>query len=222
MHKIDQSVKDSMKYVFTIIMLLIFFSCGNEKIIQLPEITRSEITEVLDVSPAYIFYDETKPDSVELNRKNLISTTNWLVNVDKRLNLRQAIPSIRYIQNKKRNAQMHKNEDAKNYFTCHNTSINNLGFIEFTNIYYHSEELKNYLKSQNILEYQILNFSRKGITFNDRTIKIEDLQGLDSIKTKVFLKFDKELIFQEYISYKEELIKLNSSEINIDNDEFIY
>ena len=70
------------------------YSCGNEKILQLPEINHSDITEILDVSHAYLFYDETKPDSIELNRKNLISTTNWLVNVDKRLTLDQAIPSI--------------------------------------------------------------------------------------------------------------------------------
>ncbi|MDX1700266.1 MAG: hypothetical protein R3250_06590, partial [Melioribacteraceae bacterium] len=122
MHKTDQSVKDSMKYVFTILMLLMFFSCGNEKIIQLPEINQPEINEVLDVSPAYIFYNETKPDSVELNRKNLISTTNWLVNVDKRLSLRQVIPPIRYIQNKKRNAQMHKNETHSRRCRAHRRS----------------------------------------------------------------------------------------------------
>jgi len=51
------------------------------------EVENAEITEVLDVSPAYIFYDETQPDSTLFNRKNLIGTTNWLVNVDKRLTL---------------------------------------------------------------------------------------------------------------------------------------
>lgn len=211
-----------MKHLFSTLLLLMLFSCGKEKVIQLPEINQSKITEVLDISPAYLFYDETKPDSIELNRKNLISTTNWLVNVDKRLNLGQVIPSIRFIQNKKRNAQMHKNKDAKNYYTCHDKSINSLGFIEFTNINYHLEELEDYLKSQNISKYHVLNFNRNGITVNNRSVKMEDLRGLDSTKTKVFLKFDKELSFQEYISYKEHLIKLESSQRNIDNDEFIY
>jgi hypothetical protein len=31
---------------------------------------------------------------------------------------------------------MHKNENAKNYFTCNDTSISNLGFVEFTDVYY--------------------------------------------------------------------------------------
>ncbi len=39
---------------------------------QLPEIENAAITEVLDVSPAYIFYDESQPDSTLLNRKNLM------------------------------------------------------------------------------------------------------------------------------------------------------
>lgn len=48
----------------------------------------ASVTEVLDVSPAYVFYDETQPDSVFLNRKNLIISTNWLVNIYKRCMLK--------------------------------------------------------------------------------------------------------------------------------------
>ena len=89
-----------MKKSLVLILLIICFSCGNDKVVLLPEISHSEITDIKDVSAAYIFYNETKPDSTELNRKNLISTTNWLVNVDKRLTLRQAIPYIQFLQNK--------------------------------------------------------------------------------------------------------------------------
>ena len=72
--------------VALIVLMFFLFSCGNEKALLLPEISHSEISEIQDVSHAYLFYDETQKDSVELNRKNLISTTNWLINVDKRLN----------------------------------------------------------------------------------------------------------------------------------------
>ncbi len=89
------------RFIF-ITVLFVFLSCGNENVIQLPEIQNAEITQILDVSPAYIFYDDTKQDSVELNRKNLIISTNWLVNVDKRLRLEQALPSILKLQEKKR------------------------------------------------------------------------------------------------------------------------
>ncbi|MEM1003165.1 MAG: hypothetical protein AAGH46_11000, partial [Bacteroidota bacterium] len=117
---------------FLIVLTLILTSCNNQRIIQLPEISESKITEVLDVSAAYIFYDETEKDSVLFNRKNLIGTTNWLVNVDKRLSLKQAMPHLVYLQNKRQKKGMHTNENAKNYFSCNNISKERLGFIEFT------------------------------------------------------------------------------------------
>lgn len=125
-----------MKYILSLIIVFLCISCGNKKELQLPEIDSTQITEITDVSAAYLFYDETQADSVELNRKNLISTTNWLVNVDKRLTLKQAIPHIKFLQDKKKSSS-HKNEKAKNYFTCHDLSKNNLGFLEFTEINYH-------------------------------------------------------------------------------------
>jgi hypothetical protein len=129
-----------MRYIYLLIVLLCL-SCNTERVLQLPEIENAEVTEVLDVSPAYIFYDETQADSTLLNRKNIITTTNWLVNVDKRLTLRQAIPYIKLLQEKKRNAGLHKNANAKNYFTCNDTSIKSLGFLEFTDVNYKLSDL---------------------------------------------------------------------------------
>lgn len=76
-----------MRRWLVLLIGLVVLSCNNERVLQLPEVENAEITEVLDISPAYIFYDETQPDSTLFNRKNLIGTTNWLVNVDKRLTL---------------------------------------------------------------------------------------------------------------------------------------
>ena len=197
-------------------------SCGNEKVLQLPAINNTEITEIKDVSAAYVFYDETQPDSVELNRKNLIISTNWLINVDKRLTLEQAIPSIVFLQNKKRDAQMHKNEAARNYYTCHYKKINNLGFIDFTDVYYHEEALDDYLKEQNIKDYDVIDFNEEQILFKNKAIKINEITVMDSIKSKLFLRFDKTMNFQKYISYKEQLLSSQILQINIDNDEFIY
>ncbi len=106
-----------MKYICVIVLSQLILSCSKDKSVLLPEIQNASITEITDISPAYIFYDETQPDSVELNRKNLIGTTNWLFNVDKRLTLEQAMPKIMFLQDKKRNKQMRKNENARNYFT---------------------------------------------------------------------------------------------------------
>ena len=132
-------------FYYCLLLFSLIVSCGEDKLVQLPEIKHADISKINDVSAAYLFYDESKADSVELNRKNLISTTNWLINVDKRLRLKQAVPKIIYLQEKKRNAEMHKNDNAKNYFTCNDTGIKNLGFIEFTDVVYHQEDSKAFL-----------------------------------------------------------------------------
>jgi hypothetical protein len=226
-----------MRYL-SIILLVFLYACGNEKIVQLAEITHSEITEIKDVSAAYLFYDETQPDSVELNRKNLISTTNWLVNVDKRLTLEQAIPQVIYLQDKKRNAEMHKNEDAKNYYTCNDTSIKNLGFIEFTDVFYHEEASVEYVskitdlqKKQSVLihfnsseKIEIIGVSENSVRIlsNKKTF-INDIMNLQNDKAiNIVLNFNKTLSFQDYITFKSLISELKSENITIDNNEFIY
>jgi hypothetical protein len=234
-----------MRYILFLIILS-FFSCNNERILQLPEIENAEVTEVLDVSPAYIFYDETQPDSTLLNRKNLISTTNWLVNVDKRLTLKQAIPHIKFLQDKKRNAEVHKNENAKNYFTCNDTSIGNLGFLEFTDVYYDlseiekegtdflvssTTELDNQLSSSERFLKIPLNIdnSNKATFKNDILSKIQLKEASHELNENLALKgfmfilyFDKELSFQNYISIKSQLLEFNLESVEFSNEEFIY
>ena len=101
-----------MKRIVLILLTALAFSCA-ERELQLPVTTANDITEILDVSPIYLFYDEAT-DSVDFNRKNMISTTNWLVNIDRRLTLKQILPHLQYLQEKRRGDGMHKNENAKN------------------------------------------------------------------------------------------------------------
>lgn len=234
-----------MRYIYLLIILSCF-SCNNERVLYLPEIENAEITEVLDVSPAYIFYDETEPDSTLLNRKNLISTTNWLVNVDKRLTLKQAIPKIILMQEKKRNAKMHKNEAAKNYFTCNDTSIENLGFIEFTDVFYEfSEPIDDAINLPNLVSEKLKNQATSTYDFLEIPLKINNknkdqfqleiqsyielLELSTSISEEMVIKgysldlyFEESLSFQDYISIKRELFKIKSDKIRINNNEFIY
>ncbi|WP_417867832.1 hypothetical protein [Xanthomarina gelatinilytica] len=220
-----------MKHLY-IVFLLLFLSCNNNKVVQLPEMEQADITEIIDVSPAYLFYDETKKDSIELNRKTLISTTNWLVNVDKRLTLKQAIPKIKFLQDKKRNAEIHKNDAAKNYYTCHDTSINNLGFIEFTNVYYKEKQPENHNLKPN--EYLMvcqtpLNIEVIGLDIDTLKTTLgtfsKDLKRLfpSFNETKTLQLFlNNKLSFQDYIGIKSKLNKLKEEYLIIANDEFLF
>ncbi|MEZ4856720.1 MAG: hypothetical protein R2812_09635 [Gelidibacter sp.] len=221
---------------FTLFLLFICFSCGKGKVIQLPEIKTAKITEVFDVSPAYLFYDETQPDSIELNQKNLISTTNWLVNIDKRLYLKQVIPKIKLLQDKKRNAKMHKNEHAKNYYTCNDTQIKSLGFIDFTDIVYHKaekgildldfplEKATTVLRVQSlqVIKIQSTDFQETSTNVNRLIDIVRNHFNADTTNQAIILAFDKNLTFQDYITFKSTLETINTEGLTIDHREFIY
>jgi len=217
-----------MRYLY-LLLLFIFFSCNNQRELQLPIIKNAKVTEVLDVSPAYIFYDETEPDSTLFNRKNLISTTNWLVNVDKRLSLQQAIPHIQYLQNKRQKASMHKNENAKNYFICNDINIKNLGFLEFSEIYY-SFETKDLLpdsKKEVLVTFENLDFISTSIPYesnfkfskNNFEILFDKIDEKYHASSKIVLIFNGAMTFQDYIIIKN---NLSFFEDRISKDEFIY
>ena len=222
-----------------LLLVLFISSCTDKKTLLLPEIKNAKITEVLDVSPAYIFYDESQPDSTLLNRKNLISTTNWLVNVDKRLTLKQAMPHIQFLQNKKRNAKMHKNENAKNYFTCNDTSIENLGFLEFTNVFYKYENPDFILSlKENPDNFTMLKFFEDGkltiynisedakiiVGEKGNVFSVEDFNPiLKSLENKVFvLLFQQEMSFQNYITVKSGFNAIDAKGISLSENEYLF
>lgn len=220
-----------MKYI-SLLLFLFVLSCNNERILELPEIDHSEIREVLDVSPAYIFYDETEQDSVLFNRKNLIGTTNWLVNVDKRLTLKQVLPHLQYLQEKRHKKGMHTNENAKNYFTCNDTSINNLGFIDFTEVNYRDAsfnlpEDKGYClmtidSLQNMSFSNTSDLTKKFSAENLMTASETYLKEEFGEVLTIVLKLDHHLSFQDYIRIKSNLQKIKSSSITLDSNELIY
>lgn len=227
-----------MRYLYLLIVLFVS-SCTNKKTLLLPEIKNAKVTEVLDVSPAYIFYDESQPDSTLLNRKNLISTTNWLVNVDKRLTLKQAIPYIQLLQDKKRNAKMHKNENAKNYFTCNDTSIENLGFLEFTNVFYKYENpdfilslkenpdnitMLKFFKNGKLTIYNISGDAKITVAERENAFSIEDFDPiLKSLDNKVLvLLFQQEMSFQNYITLKSGFNAIDTKSITLSENEYLF
>ncbi len=220
------------KILLLLVILLTCYYCGKEKHIHLPKVKHAKIHNIIEVSPAYLFYDETLPDSLELNRKNLISTTNWLVNIDKRLHLNQVVPKLKFLQEKKENSS-HKKEGVKNYFTCNNTSTKNLSFIEFTPIRYHLEEDTVYNKKpykhivfKTLKNINIVSAQDTITTINTSLDNLLDeillLLKKENTPFKLVLKFNKNLSFQDYISVKSTLENLKHKNLEIVKDEFIF
>ena len=89
------------------------FSC-SEKEVLLPQAEVSVLKTVMDHSPIYIFFEAKGKDTIaEVNRKNSIISTNWILNIDKRLPLKLVMPQVIKMQEKKRADSAHKNEKAK-------------------------------------------------------------------------------------------------------------
>ena len=131
-----------MKY-FSLVFLFLLFSCGNKEDIFLPKSNVTIVSNVVDHSPIYIFFRTKGKDTlVEVNRKNSIITTNWILNIDKRLPLRLVIPEVMKLQEKKRNEVAHKNELAENYYSYADSIGKNMAFLPFTKVYYKMEKPK--------------------------------------------------------------------------------
>ena len=210
-----------MKY-FTMIVLFMLFSCGNKEAVLLPKASTTIVKNVVDLSPIYIFFRTKDKDTLaEVNRKNSIISTNWILNVDKRLPLRHAISEIIKLQQKKREEKAHKNEKAENYYSYADTIEKNLAFIPFTDVYYKLEKPKSGVA--------VFFTKNNEILVDDSVVKQEELQAyLNKLPSRtsneyVFC-FDKNMTFGNYIQNKIFInsLKLSSSEFNKKHEEFIF
>lgn len=209
-----------MKYI-TVLIICFLFSCEEKKDVLLPKSNISIVKNVEDLSPIYIFFKTEGKDTIaDVNRKNSIISTNWIFNIDKRLPLRLVIPEVMKLQEKKRAEKAHKNEKAENYFSYADSVGKNLAFLPFTKVYYAVEkpttgDLVIYFKK-----------GSKNVFVNNEEVKRENVlehigQIAFFVKPKVYLFFDKNMSFQEYIETKIEFQKLNSYNDEIPK-EFIF
>lgn len=204
-----------MKY-FSLAILFILCSCGNKEDILLPKSNVTIVADVKDHSPIYIFFRTKAKDTLaEVNRKNSIISTNWILNIDKRLPLRLVIPEVMKLQEKKRNEVAHKNELAQNYYSYADSIHKNMAFLPFTDVYYKMEKPKSSF---------IVYFSKKNEVYVDGFPgSREELKSfLNSFAKEkrgiIRFGFAKEMSFGNYI---QDIILLQSLKIE-NKEEFVY
>ena len=204
-----------MKYC-SLILVLVLFSCGNKEDILLPKAGKTIVKDVVDLSPIYIFFRTKGKDTLaEVNRKNSIITTNWILNIDKRLPLRLVIPEVMKLQQRKREEKEHRNELALNYYSYADSIGKNLAFIPFTQVYYKMEKPKSGVEVFFDKNDKIL-VGNKVIAKND----LENYIKQNTANKDVFYSFDKNMLFDNYINLK---IFVRSIEWKfVSNQEFIY
>lgn len=114
---------------------IILTSCQKE--VQLAQGSVTVLDKMTDHTPVYLFFVEQNGDTlVELNRKNTVSTTNWIYHVDKRLPLQLVTPKIINLQQMREDNQMHKNEEAGNFYSYSDSLNQSLAFYPFKEVKY--------------------------------------------------------------------------------------
>lgn len=185
------------KYFF-LIGLLFCVSCGNNETVLLPKADTTIVKEVTDLSPIYMFFRIQDKDTLaEVNRKNSIISTNWILNIDKRLPLRLVIPEVIKLQEKKRADSAHKNEAAQNFYSYADSVGKNLAFLPFTKVYYKMQKPKSGVE---------IYFDKSNtILVDNKIIAKKDLENYlkkNCINKEVFYCFDKNMLFDNYVNLK--------------------
>ncbi|MBT8270717.1 MAG: hypothetical protein HKO90_05890 [Flavobacteriaceae bacterium] len=225
-----------MTRVILVLVLTAFILSCEKREVQLAESFLSDITVVRDVSPIYVFYDE-HTGAAEFNRNNMIGTTNWLVNIDKRLNMAQVYPHLQFLYKKRNGDGMHKNTAARNYFSCSNPELQNLTFLDFTNTVYHGGSIAEFLSGfeQDSTEIPVIvNFETTDdilIIKGAKEHRAARKSWLDTLLTiirsdeptnRVYLNINGEMNFQDYIHMRSSVDTLTQDKVQISNHEFIY
>ena len=215
----------------------LFFSCQKE--VQLVKAGRTVDSTVVDHSPVYLFMETKGTDTIiDVNRKNTIGTTNWIFNIDKRLPLKLVIPEVIKLQQKREGAQLHKNEDAKNYFSYTDSVQKTLAFMPFKEISYaYNSYFSSFYVKENVDYHQhfqtfYVNF-RKDSTVSVDGNEVEAHELYDFLKEYtafsgqgkrilIYLNFDEDLSFDNYLSKVIWLKELEHETCTIAPTHFIY
>jgi len=166
-----------MKNIVYVFLVLALVSCSNKEVL-LPQVDRTIVATVEDHSPIYMFFETKEKDTlVDLNRKNSISSTNWIFNIDKRLPLKLVIPEVIKMQAKK-SGSMHNNAESQNYFSYSDSIHKKLAFVPFTKVIYKLEKPKsgvNIYFSKNRILVDSIEFTKEKFEEYIENLTIEDL-----------------------------------------------
>ena len=135
-----------MSRYIILLSTLLLLGC-QKKQMQLPQVQDTKITSVEDYSQVYISYEEAS-EAAKLNANGLISSTNWVLHVDKRNKLKEVAPLFIKLQEKRTNPRNpHSNPDAHLYISLADIPHKRLGFMDVTELNllpYDSQKMSEY------------------------------------------------------------------------------
>lgn len=196
---------------------LVLFSCGEKKEILLPKTDITVVKTVSDISKIDFFFKKENNDTLaDINKNAIISTTNWVFNIDKRLPLKTILPDIIKLQEKKLKKKSDEDLPKDNFYSYADSIGKNLAFFPFTNVSYVLEKPKT---------GTVVYFNKNNQVFvNGILVKKEDLQSYIN-NSKLSLEevrfcFDKNSSFGTYIQNKVFLKRIELKKIGF--SEFVF
>lgn len=211
-----------MKILYSALILAALTSC-TEKKVYVPQSDVSLVTNLVDYSTISMLY-EPVADSVTIDVKDngIITKTNWLYQIDKRLPLRLIIPQVQRLQARK--IKKSKEELMPSYYAYMDTLAKAVAYMPINKIEY-ADTNKVLTPDNNFLK---LNITSKGeFLVNNKTINLQDLN--QSIETNypnevvsLYLQFDKNISFENYMQTKLQLAKITLPNVRLAATEGVY
>jgi hypothetical protein len=225
-----------MKKNLLILTSFLILGCAKKEL-KIPTLAEKGIQEVQNNSQVWLFFEVQNNDTIAIvNRKNTISTTHWIYNIDRRLPLKTIIPSIITLQYKHANS-LHSEKGMHDYFSYSDTISKKLSFLEFDRVTFKTDSLlsKNFIE-KNSADY--INYNNINIVFNKNNIWINDVKteksnfkdalislielSSEGKETMLHLNFNQNLLYQDYLLYRTLIHAIVAKNILVNQNEFIF
>jgi len=177
-------------------LLVILMSSCTKKALKLPKSHTKANIEVLNNSTIWIFYTLKGQDTVAtLNRNNSISTTNWLYNIDRRLQLKQLYKPLKRIFAKRQKVSPHHVDGLKNYFSFADTLDKQNKFLEFK-----LKDIQYKTPISNDTTHVIFQFYKTQFKLNDASYNYVQFDSIITLK-KASFKDSTQFYYKDNITY---------------------
>ena len=220
------------------IVCIIFFTGCSKKEMKLPLLGVKGIPEVQNHSEIWMFLNVVELDiSARVIRNHTISTTHWIFNTDRHLPFRTICDQLNDLKEKHENS-VHSAEGMHNYLSYADTVSNQLSLFEFDKIIFNTK----HQISKNVVASSIsketgtdenihLLFSGGSFYIND--LKLEKDSFIPTIISlfknqhenwapQLYLNFDQNLSYQNYLYYRTAISSINTGKSTINSVEYIF
>ena len=210
-----------MKFLYITLLSVFFLSC-QKKTVKVPVNDNPGINEIWDNSRVYILAKTENGKQIpDLKLGQVMTTTQWLVAVDKHLSMKQLVKPIEKILKKRHKKSIHSKEGTHAYFAYLDSVHKKMAFIDFdsiqliSNFYTSKKYFEKYHKADTKYQKFHLNVLQNKLVLNDSIYFEQNFskeQLTDSIwniignKTnekpnRLYLSFDENMNFNRFLNY---------------------